>query len=63
MTTRHVPRREESVNAISEKNEMQSGLRLHHRRALHHKMLDYRVTEILMATLAIGALVLFRLHR
>jgi hypothetical protein len=51
------------MNAISEKNKVQSELPLHHPFALHHKVLDYRVTEILLATLAIGALVLFHLHR
>ncbi len=31
--------------------------------ALYHKLLDYRITEILLATLAIGTIVFFRLHR
>jgi len=31
--------------------------------ALYHKLLDYRVTEILLATLALGSIVFFRLHR
>lgn len=51
------------MNAISEKNQIPSDLQLRYAPPLYHKMLDYRVTEILMATLAIGAVVLFRLHR
>ncbi|WP_263366864.1 hypothetical protein [Edaphobacter bradus] len=30
---------------------------------LLHKMLDYRVTEIVMGTLIFGAIVLLKLHR
>jgi len=51
------------MNAISENNKIQLDLPLHHPPALHHKMLDYGVTEILLVTLAFGVLVLFRLHR
>jgi hypothetical protein len=51
------------LNAISEKNKLPSDLQLRFAPPLYHKLLDYHVTEILMATLAIGAVVLFRLHR
>lgn len=51
------------MNAIFEKNKIQSDLQLDNPPALHHKVLDYRVTEILMATMAIAGIILFRLHR
>ncbi len=46
--------------AVSEKNQAE---KLDVQLALYHKLLDYRVTEILLATLAIGSIVFFRLHR
>jgi hypothetical protein len=30
---------------------------------VYHKLLDYHVTEIVMATLTLGAILFFRLHR
>ena len=54
------------INVIAEKNNIcaaEADLQLNYPPALYHKMLDYRITEILMATLAIGAIVFFRLYR
>jgi hypothetical protein len=49
----------EKSELVKEKFEIQ----VNYPPALYHKVLDYRVTEILLATLAIGTIVFFRLHR
>jgi len=54
------------MNVIAEKNQIRAAeadLQLNYPPALYHKMLDYRITEILMGTLAIAAIIFFRLHR
>ena len=54
------------MNTFAEKNcssKTNADLQLNYPPALYHKLLDYRVTEILLGTLAVGALLFLRLHR
>jgi hypothetical protein len=49
-----------NMNAFTGKNTIRnSDLGL----VVYHKILDYHVTEIVMATLTLGAILFFRLHR
>ncbi len=61
-----MPRWGTPMNTFAEKNhpsKTNADLQLNYPPALYHKLLDYRVTEILLGTLAVGALLFLRLHR
>ena len=52
------------MNAIAEKTvAYQNNVKMNYAPAFYHKLLDYRVTEILLGTLVFGAILFLRLHR
>lgn len=53
------------MNVLSERSHRShrnAELQINYPPALYHKMLDYRVTEILLATLMLGTILFFRSH-